>query len=228
MASDILLIEDELLAGMILKESLTFRGFNVDLARDQRTCLQYADRPYALVLLSASIPGLDPARVLSEIRSFNPEVPVILMTTEIHAAELVRSFEAGYSDFIRKPFLFDKLLSKIKIFAGEITPDDAGTMPLIFHIGSFLFHVTEKQLTGPSGRWHLSSKEAELLFQLCRQRNKVVGRPALLKQIWGSQDRVANGALTVYITRLRSYLQSDFTVSIVNIRGVGYRLVVQE
>jgi DNA-binding response OmpR family regulator len=72
----------------------------------------------------------------------------------------------------------------------------------------------------------LSNREAELLRHLCEQRNQVLERNAVLLALWGDDSFFNGRSLDVFITKLRRHLRKDPNVQIVNVRGIGYKLIV--
>jgi len=98
--------------------------------------------------------------------------------------------------------------------------------PNIISIGSSVFDKKNMQLSYNDQKIELSHKEAELLYLLHTSANTPVKRQELLSQIWGDEGDYVGRTLDVFISRLRKKLQADRTVKIVNIRGVGYKLVM--
>jgi DNA-binding response OmpR family regulator len=74
----------------------------------------------------------------------------------------------------------------------------------------------------------LSPKENELLLMLAEYKNDLLPREQALKRIWGSDTYFNGRSMDVYIAKLRKYLKEDSSVEIVNIHGMGFRLVVPE
>ena len=72
----------------------------------------------------------------------------------------------------------------------------------------------------------LTSKEADLLLLLCDSANTTVERENILKTVWGDEGSYVGRTLDVFISKLRKKLEADETIKILNIRGVGYRLVI--
>ncbi len=72
----------------------------------------------------------------------------------------------------------------------------------------------------------LTSKECDLLQLLCDSTNDTVERETILKMVWGDEGDYVGRTLDVFISKLRKKLEGDSNIKIANIRGVGYRLVV--
>lgn len=93
-------------------------------------------------------------------------------------------------------------------------------------IGSFQFDPIQMKLIHPDGEYELTGKEVDLLAQLYNSVNQIVDRDVILKTVWGDEGDYIGRTLDVFISKLRKKLEADSTVRILNIRGVGYKLVV--
>jgi len=100
--------------------------------------------------------------------------------------------------------------------------------PNLIAIGSYLFDRIKSELLVEDQRIELSAKESDLLHLLYRFANTTVEREVLLRNIWGDEGDYVGRTLDVFISRLRKKLELDPSVQIVNIRGVGYKLVLEE
>lgn len=99
-------------------------------------------------------------------------------------------------------------------------------LPGVIAIGSFQFNPQQMKLTRADEVHELTGKETELLSQLYVFVNEVVDREALLQHVWGDEGDYIGRTLDVFISRLRKKLEADPSVRILNIRGVGYKLVI--
>ncbi len=98
--------------------------------------------------------------------------------------------------------------------------------PNIIAIGGYLFDRTNSKLLADNQSVELSSRESELLFLLYNAANTTVERDVILKNIWKDEGDYIGRTLDVFISRLRKKLESEPGVKIVNVRGVGYKLVL--
>jgi hypothetical protein len=93
-------------------------------------------------------------------------------------------------------------------------------------IGAFLFNSRKMELVFEGEEIELTSKESDLLQLLCASANDTVDRETILKTVWGDDGDYVGRTLDVFVSKLRKKLEADPNVKIANIRGVGYRLVV--
>jgi DNA-binding response OmpR family regulator len=221
----ILLIEDQLELCQILKDTLSLYGFDVTYALN-------GDDGYRLfsilnpkiVIIDIMMPLSDGFTALKQIRAVNKDVPVIMLTAKPLTGDLVKAFELGCNDFIRKPFAMEELIARIRSFA-RLSGNTSCTTHNLYKLGSFTFNVSTQELTNERSRFQLSYKEVELLKMLCESKSTVVDRQVLLAELWGSDNVFNSKTMNVYINRLRNYLDSDKSVEILTIRGYGYKLI---
>ncbi len=93
-------------------------------------------------------------------------------------------------------------------------------------IGAYRFDSAKQKLTFRDQEVTLSHRESELLRRLYQQRNQVLERAQVLQELWGDDNFFNGRSLDVFITRLRRHLKEDPQVQIVNIRGIGYKLII--
>jgi hypothetical protein len=98
--------------------------------------------------------------------------------------------------------------------------------PGIISIGAYLFNKRKMELSFKGEAIELTSKECDLLQLLCDSTNDTVERETILKMVWGDEGDYVGRTLDVFISKLRKKLEGDSNIKIANIRGVGYKLVV--
>ncbi len=100
--------------------------------------------------------------------------------------------------------------------------------PNVIQIGDFLFNKRNMVLTIRDAKIELTGKEAELLQLLSASPNNTVERDEILKNVWGDDGDYVGRTLDVFISKLRKKLEADANVKIINVRGIGYRLVMND
>jgi DNA-binding response OmpR family regulator len=229
MSTRILYTEDELSLAEIVKESLESKGFTVEHAGDLATAEQlYRQHPPDLILLDVMLPDGEGYALAKRIRMTDRQTPILFLTSKALPQNVVEGFESGGNDYLKKPFSIDELIVRMRVLLTPQrllhTAEPPGEKPI--PIGHFIFDMHKHLLIDAVHRvTALTGREAELLHCLCLHQNRIVPREALLKAIWGSDDFFAGRSLDVFITKLRKLLRSDGSVQILNIRGVGYKLV---
>ena len=228
----ILLAEDERTLAMIIKDTLDGQGFSVTIASDGEEALQLYDahRPDVLVA-DVMMPRLDGFELVRRIRKSDQQTPVIFLTARSAVNDVVHGFEMGANDYLKKPFGMQELIVRIKALLGRactVTPQPE--QPTRFTIGEYLFDAVVQRLTHvPTGaRAELSYRESEILRQLCLHTSEVVTSRSLLLELWGDDSFFNNKSLHVFITKLRHRLAQDPSLRIVNVRGIGYKLITSD
>jgi DNA-binding response OmpR family regulator len=222
----ILLIEDELALGMIVRDSLEVRGFTVDYAADGEEGLKaFRTRKPDIVVADIMMPRLDGFSLAETIRQEDSYVPIIFLTARSQTADVVRGFELGGNDYLKKPFSMDELIVRIRALLNRnqaprpVEPDKLA-------IGRYQFDYPKQKLRYEEQELALSHRETELLKRLYEQRNQVLERSTVLLDLWGDDSFFNGRSLDVFITRLRRHLKEDPQVQIVNVRGIGYKLII--
>lgn len=221
----ILLVEDEVLLGKIVKESLEVRGFTMFHAVDGKEGLKrYQELHPDLIVLDIMMPEMDGITLAREIRKTDPRTPIIFLTSKSQTLDVVKGFESGGNDYLKKPFSMDELIVRIRELLSRHAVS-AGGPSTVFQVGRFQFDYEKQSLKDAGGSLQLSHREAEILMRLCREAGRVLERKQVLLDLWGDDSFFNARSMDVFISKLRRYLKEDPSVQIVNIRGVGYKLI---
>lgn len=221
----VLFIEDEPALGMIVKDSLVYRGFDVLYAANGTDGLaQYREHHPDIVVADIMMPDMDGFTMAEQIRRDDPHTPIMFLTARSQTSDVVRGFELGGNDYLKKPFSLDELVARINALlrTGAQRTTTSGTLK----IGRYIFDPAKQKLSVDDHEVTLSHREAELLRRLYQQRNEVLGRSEVLTELWGDDSFFNGRSLDVFITKLRRHLREDPKIQIINIRGRGYKLVL--
>ncbi len=227
-AAKILYVEDELFLGKIVKESLESRNYEVIMEPDGDKVLGLFEKHVPDVcVLDVMLPNKDGFTIAEEIRAINDTVPIIFLTAKTQTTDLVKGFQTGGNDYIRKPFSMEELIVRIENVLryrnGDHKPDEKKDT---VKIGKYTFHLNHQVLKNNGEERKLSFRESELLKVLYENRDRIIDRRDILNLLWGNDNFFNSRNLDVYITKLRGYLKSDTTLEILTIKGVGYRFVM--
>ena len=219
------MIEDQVELCEILKDTLSLYGFEVTYALNGDDGYnKFIVLDPKLVVIDIMMPGSDGFSAVKQIRAINKDVPIIMLTAKPLTEDLVKAFDLGCNDFIRKPFVMEELIARIKSFA-KVSGNGSRSTNNLYKLGSFTFNASTHELSNDVSQFQLSYKEVELLKRLCEAKSTVVDRQVLLEELWGSDNVFNSKTMNVYINRLRNYLDSDRSVEILTIRGHGYKLI---
>jgi DNA-binding response OmpR family regulator len=222
----ILYVEDEPFLGRIVKESLESRDFDVNMASDGSQAFQVFQKVNPdICVLDVMLPSADGYSVAQRIRQANPGVPIIFVTAKTQTEDLLKGFESGGNDYLRKPFSMEELIVRINNLLSITKKAKTGTAG-IMSIGKFEFDSARYDLKIGGQARKLSHREAMLLQILAENKNSVVSRKDILMRIWGDDSFFNSRNLDVYVTKLRDYLKPDPSIEIITIKGVGYQFAV--
>ena len=207
----------------ILSDTLSDRNFDVRLAYDGLHALEAIKKePFDVIVSDVMMPNLDGYSLAKKLRNEGCNTPILFLTALSATEDVVKGFETGGNDFLKKPFAIDELIVRVKALAGRAEVMDAQETSYV--IGEYEFNPSSKELTIRGEQTTLAAREAAVLVRLCRRRGHVVEASELLKELWGDDNYFNLRSLNVYITRLRNHLKADPTVEIESVRGVGYQL----
>jgi DNA-binding response OmpR family regulator len=171
------------------------------------------------------MPGMDGFELARRVRRTDSHVPILFLTSRTMPQDVVEGFESGGNDYLRKPFSMQELVIRIKVLLseGRLLKKEPATSQVA--IGKYQFDPVKQQLMINLRVQALTAREAELLWLLYNNRQQLNSKKTLLEKIWGDDNFFNSRTLDVFITRLRKHLQEDPGVQIINVRGVGYKLV---
>jgi DNA-binding response OmpR family regulator len=221
----ILYVEDEPFLGRIVKESLESRGFAVEMRTDGHDIVSiFRNFKPDICLLDIMLPQRDGYELAQDLRAENAIIPIIFLTAKSQTEDVLKGFQAGGNDYIRKPFSVEELIVRIHNLLHLAQPQTDTKKGISF--GSFVFYPQRYELHTSERVKKLSYRETELLRLLCENRYEPINRRDILLQLWGDDSFFNSRNLDVYINKLRETLRSDTNVQIITIKGVGYHFVV--
>lgn len=219
----ILLTEDDANLGMLLREYLIAKGFDVELQPDGEKGLQAFKRShYDLCILDVMMPVKDGFSMAQEVRIMNQDVPIIFLTAKSMKADILNGFNVGADDYMTKPFSMEELLMRIEAILRRTTKSSSQEL---FLLGKVKFDSNKQILYKKDQEVKLTTKESELLKLLCLHGNQILERNYALKAIWKDDNYFNARSMDVYITKLRKHLQDVEGIQIINVHGKGYKLL---
>jgi DNA-binding response OmpR family regulator len=227
----VLLAEDELALAHIVRESLEERGFDVILCADGAYAYQqYIKNKPDILALDIMMPKIDGFELAKKIRETDKITPIIFLTAKSQVKDVVAGFEVGANDYLKKPFSVEELIVRMKVLlsTNRLLPNLDTKKPAnseIIQIGKIVFDPVRNNLQFGLKTWRVTARESELLNLLCQHKHDVISRKIMLQKLWGNDNFFNARSLDVFITRLRRHIEADPDIQLINIRGVGYKLV---
>lgn len=224
----ILLCEDDENLGMLLREYLQAKGFDVDLLLDGEAGYKaFVNGKYDLCVLDVMMPKKDGFTLAQDIRKINGVVPIVFLTAKSLKEDVLEGFKIGADDYITKPFSMEELLFRIEAILRRLN-GKKNKMGNEYKLSKFTFDTQKQLLSIGDKQTKLTTKESELLSMLAQNVNNILERNYALKTIWVEDNYFNARSMDVYITKLRKLLKEDPEVEIINIHGKGYKLIVPE
>lgn len=220
----ILLAEDEPALGLIIKESLETRNFNVILCENGEKAYEaYKEAKPELLVLDVMMPKKDGFTLAKEIRMEDNTIPIIFLTAKSQTQDVVEGFTIGGNDYLKKPFSMEELIVRINNLLNRTKLQETSE---VLKLGDYIFTFSKQTLQYKNeASVQLTHREAHLLFHLIKNKNEVLERSLILNKLWGNDDFFNARSMDVFITKLRKKLKLDKSIQIVNVRGFGYKLI---
>lgn len=223
----ILYVEDEPFLGRIVKESLESRSFEVSMVTDGREAVVEFQRSTPdICVLDIMLPSRDGYSIAKDIRQHSPGMPIIFVTAKTQTEDLLKGFESGGNDYIRKPFSIEELIVRVNNLLQLTLHQKKNTDQDVIPIGRYEFIPLRYELRKGEQVKKLSHRESTLLQTLSENRNATVLRKDILLKLWGDDSFFNSRNLDVYITKLRDHLKDDPSIEIITIKGIGYHFAV--
>lgn len=221
--ASILLVEDDVNLGFVVKDNLQVNGFAVELCDDgEKGWHTFTQNAFDICVLDVMLPKKDGFELAREIRQRNELIPILFLTAKSLKEDRIAGFKTGADDYLTKPFSIEELALRIEVFLKRsryLPASDPRTA-----IGHYFFDHANLLLKSRSGNLTLTQKEADLLQLFCLHQGRVLRREDILLRIWGDDDYFLGRSLDVFISRLRKHLRHDPTVQLRNVPRVGFVL----
>lgn len=219
----ILIIEDERKLARFIQQGLTQQGHVADLAYSGTDGLdQLAGGLYDLVLLDLMLPGQTGFEVLKNMRSFGLSVPVVILSALSDTATLVQGLDLGAVDYLRKPFDFDELLARIRVWQRRSTTSNEA---VILRVADVELRLVTHDVLKNGAPLELTNREFALLELLVRRAGQVVSRTEIAEKVWAIDFDRGSNVIDVHVYQLRKKLDATgITGLIETLVGRGYRV----
>jgi DNA-binding response OmpR family regulator len=224
----ILLVEDDVNFGTVLRDYLQMNGYKVVLSRNGLEGFEkFKKNQFDLCILDVMMPYKDGFTLAKEIRSKDKSTPIVFLTAKSMKEDVLKGYKIGADDYLTKPFDAEILLKKLEVLIQRIQNNVQKSKPKSrIVIGDFIFNPRLRTLTYKKDTaTNLSPKENQLLLMLVETQNDLLSRNKALKEIWNDDNYFTSRSMDVYIAKLRKYLRQDNSVEIANIHGEGFRLI---
>ncbi|PKF51950.1 response regulator transcription factor [Enterovibrio nigricans] len=220
----ILIIEDDSTTRDFIAKALNEHGYAVDIAEDGRSGLMMAlSSQYQLVILDRMLPNFDGMKVLSALKSAEPELPILILSALDSVKDKVEGLTAGSDDYLTKPFALAELIARVDIIIHRAHRQSPVNSEMTYDclkldLKTHTAYCHHHQLT-------LQPKEFRLLQYFIEHSEQVVSRMRLFEAIWSYHFDPKTNVIDVHIANLRRKLEdADCADMLHTVRGAGYVL----
>jgi DNA-binding response OmpR family regulator len=220
----ILLVEDDPNLGILIKEFLEVKDYEVVLATNgEEGWIKYKELNFDLLIFDIMMPKKDGFSLAQDIRKNDEETPLIFLTAKSLQADKIDGFKIGADDYITKPFSMEELLLRISRILKRTTKKKK--LDAIVQIGNYKFDTIKRNLVFDKSIIKLTSKENQLLSLLISNKGEILKRNEALKKVWKSDNYFNARSMDVYVSKLRQHLKEDKSIEIINIHGEGFKII---
>ncbi len=222
----ILLVDDDVELGSMLREYLEAEGFSATVALTGTAGIAGAlSGEYAAMILDIMLPDMSGIDVLSKVRK-QSRLPIIMLTAKGDNIDRVIGLEMGADDYVPKPCYPRELVARLRAvlrrFEEHVEPQDS----MIIALGDLRLDASQRISEWKGEAFELTASEFNLLMLLMKERNRVVSKDELSLQGLGRPREAYDRSVDVHISNIRQKLSqiAGDTLSIETVRSIGYRI----
>ena len=227
---NILLAEDDENLGKLLISYLQAKGFHVELAKNGKIAYELFNntkQKFDLLVLDVMMPEMDGLTLGAEIRLLDKSIPFLFLSAKSMKEDKLKGFGVGADDYITKPFSMEELLARINAILKRTASNEKNIQEKI-RVGKIQYEPELSVLHLNEGPKKLTTKENMLLKLLVQNQNDLLDRQAALRAVWGDDNYFNGRSMDVYIAKLRKLLKEDENIEIMNVHGIGFKLLVKQ
>lgn len=221
---NVLVVEDEEMIREIIKTYADKEQYMIYEAGSGKEAYELLEeREYQIMILDVMLPDTDGWTILRKVRK-ETSIPVIMLTARGEEDDKLLGFDLGADDYVTKPFSAKELMARIKTV---LKRNHVVTMGETIDIGDMTVNTSFHQIQIQGEELELTPLEYKLLMYFVNNRNMALSREQILNGVWGYDYFGNERTVDTHVKRLRKKigLEGD---RIKTIRGIGYRMVVEE
>lgn len=222
----LLLAEDERSLSKALTAILEHNGYTVDAVYDGVEALEYLEMgEYDGLILDIMMPRMDGMTALQKIREQGNQIPILMLTAKSEVDDKVAGLDNGANDYLTKPFASKELLARIR----AMTRTQTVAVTSVLQFGNISLNQATKELSSPSGEFHLANKEFQVMELLMSNPKNVIPTERIMERVWGYDSNAELNVVWAYISYLRKKLTAlHADIQIKATRNTGYSLEVKQ
>lgn len=219
----VLLIEDEPKLNSFIKKGLRQNGYVVDAVGNGSEGLEIVStNDYDIVILDVMLPGQNGYEVLKNMRDFNVNVPVIMISALGDTENVIKGLDMGATDYLRKPFSFDELLARIRV--ATRSNDDNRTYTKLT-VKDLTLDLLARKVWRSDKEIFVTNREFNLLRFLMLNANRVVSKTEIAERVWEINFDMGSNVIEVHMSQLRRKIEEGFDSKVISTKiGMGYSI----
>ena len=224
--SRILIVDDDVEIAELVSDSLMGEGFQTQIAHsgDEAFGIINDCHDYSMIILDIMMPGMDGLTLCRKIRD-EIQCPIIFISAKNRPMDTILGFEMGADDYIKKPFVVEELISRVKAhLRREHRKDTEQGVGNELVIGDIVIFKDRYEVTHAGVSIGLTTREFQLLCYLAENAGKVLSKNQIFDAVWGENYGDIN-TVTVNIKNLRTKMDPESN-HIITVWGVGYKFVI--
>lgn len=218
----VLVVDDDKNVRFFIKEALEMNHYTVHAVSNALDGLNILENNHIdIVIVDIMMPMMNGYEFTQEVRSFNPELPILMVSAKQLSEDRKKGFLLGIDDYMTKPIDLEELLLHIKALLRRYKIESEHRLlfeGMVLDYDSYKVKMNEEEI-------ELPQKEFLLLYKLLSSPDKIFTRIQLMDEIWGYECETGWETLTVHINRLRKKFEHWNVFEIVSVRGLGYKAV---
>ena len=217
----VLIIEDDRVTADEIGAELQRYGLDTEWCGDGTSGLERArGGDYDAITLDRMLPGMDGLTLVTRLREFGVQTPVLMISALSDADERVRGLRAGGDDYLTKPFNPEEMAARIEVLLRRNTH-----RPMKLRVEDLELDLMDRQARRDGEVLDLLPTEFKLLEFLMRHTGRVLTRTMIFEAVWGYHFDPGTNVIEVHIGRLRRKLDPPGREQLIHtVRGVGYVL----
>ena len=219
----IMVVEDDVNIGKLMKTVLNQNGYESILARDGLEALDVLDKQHVdLMVLDIMMPNMDGYELTKLLRDESNDIPILMVTAKDTLKDKKQGFMTGVDDYMVKPINEEEFILRI----GALLRRSKIANDHVLVIGMTQLNYDELVVISKQERIALPKKEFLLLFKFLSYPNKIFTRRQLIDEIWSFESDTDERTVDVHINRLRERFKENGDFKLVTVRGLGYKAVL--
>lgn len=210
MSKRILVVEDDIAIGNLIKMTLATQRYEYDIAKNGNSALQKALAMNPdVIILDLGLPDIDGVELISKIRSWT-QTPIIVVSARGEEHDKINALDAGADDYVTKPFSVEELLARIRVALRRMSFEyQQENEPSVFVNGHLQINYAANTVFVNEKEVHLTPIEYKLLVILSKHVGKVLTHNFILKEVWHNALQSDVPSLRVFMATLRKKVENN-------------------